>query len=169
MKSTACARIASALVLLIGGSVLAQTSATAGNVQPLNVKPGLWQITRTATWTGLPPQIAAVMKNGLPIKYNSCVKARDLTTNPWVNGSEEKCVWTVLNSTGTDMEVRGSSCNLGKEYGMTAEVHGKLHVVDPEDGTGSFAMTVTGNGQTMNGNAVYTGKWVGANCPAGMN
>jgi len=170
MKSKSFVRIITALaLLLICGSSFAQTSATSRNVQPLNVKPGLWQITKTMTWTGVPPQYASVMKNRLSTKYNSCVKAKDLTTNPWTNGSDEHCVWSVLNSTGTDMELQGSSCNLGKEYGMTTEVHGKLHVVDPGYGTGSLAITVTGNGETMNGNAQYTGKWIGASCPAGMN
>lgn len=168
MKSRSLTWIVIAVVL-VGRSFFAQTAATSGNVPPLDVKTGLWQITKTTTWTGLPPRYASAMKNGLPVKYNSCVKAKDLSTNPWTNGAEEKCVWTVLNSTGTDLEVKGSSCNFGKEYGMTAEVHGKLHVVDPEDGTGSFQITLTGNGQTMNGNSLYSGKWVAATCPAAVN
>jgi len=139
--------------------------SAAGNMQPLNVKTGLWQMTETVTWTGLPPQMASAMNNGRTIKYKSCVKTKDLSSNPWADGSGEKCAWTVLNSTGTDMEVRGTSCNLGKDYGMTAEVHGKVHVLDSENGTGSFAVTLTGNGQTMNGDASYTGKWIGASCP----
>jgi len=137
--------------------------------QPLKVKTGLWQMTETVTWTGLPPQMAAMMRNGQTRTYKSCVKAKDLNTNPWAEGSGEKCTWTVLNSTGTDMEVRGTSCDLGKDYGMTADVHGKIHVQDSENGTGSMAVTLTGNGQTMNGNASYNGKWIGASCPAGMN
>jgi len=144
-------------------------STAAGNVQPLNVKTGLWQMTETVTWTGLPPQLASVMRNGQTIKYKSCVKSKDLNTNPWADGSGEKCAWTVLNSTGTDMEVRGTSCEMGNGYGMMAEAHGKIHVLDSENGTGSFAVTLTGNGQTMNGHASYTGKWIGASCAASMN
>jgi len=155
-----------AAVLCLAAS-LAYTAV--GDVQPLNVKTGLWQMTETVTWTGLPPQMASMMKNGLTIKYKSCVKTKDLNTNPWVNGSGEKCVWTVLNSTGTDMEVRGTSCDMGKNYGMTSEAHGKIHVLDSENGTGSFAVTLTGNGQTMNGHASYTGKWISASCSSGMN
>ena len=156
---------AAALVCLLTALVFAAT----GDLKPLNVKTGLWQMTETVTWTGLPPQLASVMKNGQPRNYKSCVKEKDLSTNPWAEGSGEKCVWSVLNSTGTDMEVRGTSCDLGKEYGMTADVHGKIHVLDHENGTGAFAVTLTGNGQTMKGNASYTGKWVSATCPANMN
>ena len=77
--------------------------SAAGNMQPLNVKTGLWQMTETVTWTGLPPQMASAMNNGRTIKYKSCVKTKDLSSNPWADGSGEKCAWTVLNSTGTDM------------------------------------------------------------------
>ena len=137
----------------------------AEDLHPLNVKTGLWQMSETVTWTGLPPQYAATMKNGQPRNYKSCVKTKDLNTNPWAGGSGENCVWTVLKSTGTDMEVRGTSCDLGKNFGMTAEAHGTIHVSDSENGTGSFAVTMTGNGQTMNGHASYTGKWIAASCP----
>ena len=138
--------------------------AAAGNLQPLNVKTGLWQMTETVTWTGLPPQMAAVMRNGETRNYKSCVKTKDLSSNPWAEGSGENCTWTVLNSTGTDMEVKGTSCDLQKGSGMTADVHGKIHVLDSEDGTGSFTVTLTANGQTMNGHASYTGKRIGPNC-----
>lgn len=33
-------------------------------IQPLDVKTGLWQMSETVTWTGLPPQVAENMKNG---------------------------------------------------------------------------------------------------------
>ena len=109
------------------------------------------------------------MKNGQTVHYKSCVKPKDLSTNPWADGSGQKCAWTVLNSTGTDMEIRSTSCDLGKDYGMISEAHGKIHVIDSENGTGSFDITLTGNGQTMNGHATYTGKWSGATCSAGVN
>jgi Protein of unknown function (DUF3617) len=81
------------------------------------------------------------------------------------DGSGDKCTWTVLNSDGNDMEVQGTSCDLGKDYGIKAGVHGKIHVLDSENGTGSMEVTLTGNGQTMNGQASYTGKWIGESCP----
>ena len=52
---------------------------------------------------------------------------------------------------------------------MIAEAHGKIHVIDSENGTGSFDIALSGNGQTMNGHATYTGKWSGSTCPAGVN
>jgi len=156
--------------IAVAVTCLAASLATAaGDVHPLDVKTGLWQMTETITWTGLPPQMAAMMKNGRPVNYKSCVKEKDLRSNPWGNGSGEKCAWTVLKSSSTDMEVEGRSCEMGKNMGMTAEAHGTIHVLDSENGTGSFAIVLTGNGQTMNGHASYTGKWVAASCPADMN
>lgn len=149
--------------ILLGTAV---TLAIAASLHPLNVKPGLWQMTVTSTWKGLPPQFASAMASGRTRTYQTCVKPEDLSTNPWSEGSGEKCTWSVLNSTGTDMEVRGTSCEMGSEYGMTSEVHGKIHVIDSENGTGSFDVTMTGNGRTMSGHSSYTGKWVGSSCPA---
>jgi hypothetical protein len=157
-------------VMVVAAVCLMTCLATAaGDVRPLNVKTGLWQMTEVVNWTGLPPQYAAAMKNGQPRSYKSCVKEKDLSSNPWANGARDKCVWTVLKSTGSDMEVQGKSCDMGKEFGMTADVHGSIHVSDPENGTGEFSIVMTGNGQTMNGHANYTGKWVAASCPANMD
>jgi hypothetical protein len=147
----------------------ASLATAAGDVHPLNAKTGLWQITETVTWTGLPPQMSAMMKNGRTINYKSCVREKDLNGNPFANGADEKCNWKVLKSSSTDMEVQGNSCELGKEFGMTADIHGTIHVPDPENGTGSFTVVLTGNGQTMNGHANYSGKWTSATCPADMN
>jgi hypothetical protein len=135
---------------------------------PLNAKTGLWQMTEQITWVGLPPQMAA-LNNGPAVNYKSCVKSANLSSNPWGEGSADKCHWTVLSSNGTDMEVQGDSCELGKNYGMTANVKGTIHVTDPQDGTGTFDIVMTGNGQTMNGHATYTGTWVSSSCPADVN
>jgi len=136
---------------------------------PLNVKTGLWQMTETIKWINVPPEMAAIMNNRQPITYKSCVRPNHLNSNPWANGSHDNCTWTALKSTGTDMEVQATGCQLGENYGMIAEAHGTIHVMDSEDGTGSMDVTLTGNGRTMNGHASYKGMWIGATCPASMN
>lgn len=149
--------------------------AATGKIEPLKARTGLWQMTKTINWTlppQLPPQYAAVLQrqNGVPDKYKSCVKQENLTSNPWSEGTGEKCTWTVLKSTGTDMEIQGS-CDLSREWDMpaTAEGRGKIHIVDSENGTGSEDFTVTVNGMTAKGHASYTGKWIGATCTADVN
>lgn len=39
-------------------------------------------------------------------------------------------------------------------------------MLDSENATGSVEVTMTGNGQTMNGHASYTGKGIGAGAPS---
>jgi len=150
------------VALVLTGTAIA--AAVAATFHPLNVKTGLWQLTVTTTWTGLPPPLNAQMANTRTHSYQTCVRPRDLSTNPWSEGSGQNCKWTVVRSTDTDMEVRGTSCDIGNEYGMSSEIHGRIHVLDSENGTGSFDITMTGNGQTVTGHAAYTGKWVGASC-----
>jgi len=150
--------IAVALVCLA-----ASLATAAGDIHPLNAKTGLWQMTETITWTGLPPQYAAMMRNARPINYHSCVKEKDLSSNPWADGSGEKCKWTALKSSSSDMEVEGKSCQMGNLG--TADVHGTIHLSDSENGTGMFSIVLNANGQVMNGHATYVGKWVSATCP----
>lgn len=147
--------------------LVASLATAAGDVHPLDAKTGLWQITETMTWTGLPPQYANMMGSGRPINYKSCVKEKDLSSNPWAQGSREKCKWTVLKSSSTDTEVEAKSCDMGN--GAVADAHGAIHLTDSGNGTGAFSFVLTMNGQTMNGHATYTGKWVSTDCPRDMD
>ena len=162
---------ATVLVAQTQSTKSSQTPVTAPNVKPpglipLNVSTGLWQMTQTITWTGLPPQYAAALTNGVPTQYKSCVKQTDLLKNPWANGSGQKCSWTVVSSNGTDMEVQGT-CAPGNNDRISMQMHGKIHAVDSENGTGSVDVTLSG-GMNAKGHADYTGKWIGATCPADM-
>ena len=69
------------------------------NFQPLKVKTGLWQVTEISNLSGLPPEMLRMMgqtPGPRTITYKSCVTAKDLNSNPWAKGAEEKCTWTVL-------------------------------------------------------------------------
>src|SRR6202167_6347186 len=145
------------LMVVALGTAAAVVVAATGQLQPLNVKTGLWHMTKAIKWTDLPPQMAALMKAAPQTSsYDACVTTKDLTTNPFANGSGDDCTWTVLSSTSSDMELRGTGCQFGNSAGMAAEVHGQIHVLDPENGTGSMSVTLSGNGQTMHGVATYT-------------
>ncbi len=169
------------LICLVTSVVFAQ----AHKVQPLNVKTGLWQVTATSSISGLPPippdmqarldqmtpeQRAAIMSRfgGAPhtTTYKDCVTQKDLNTNAF-SGPDQKCKWDVLTSTGSDMEVRGGSCEAGRNQGMNTDVDVKLHAIDSEDVKGWVHGTATGNGRTVNISNTFTGKWLSATCPAG--
>jgi Protein of unknown function (DUF3617) len=124
------------------------------NYQPLNVKPGLWHVAGTNQFMG----------NSMKTDYKKCITAKDLNSNPWVNGPDQNCTWTVVTSTGTDMEIKGTSCDLGKDYGMTTNVNLKLHAVDSENVKALMQGSSTGNGQTMNVSGTFAGKWMGSSC-----
>ena len=94
--------------------------AATGQFQPINVKTGLWHMTKAIKWTDLPPQMAAMMKAApQTTSYDSCVTTKDLNSNPFANGSGDGCTWTVLSSTSTDMELRAKSRNSIAFAGIT--------------------------------------------------
>lgn len=157
-----------------------------GDVQPLNIKPGLWETTMTTTVSGLPPmpadmesklaqlppeqraKIEAMMKNrygGTPQTrtYQSCVKKEDLNKYPFAD-PEKKCTYTVTTSTGSKMEVSGS-CLPGSE-GMKFDFKVQLEATDSEHVKGTGQMVITGGGHSMNASYNGSGKWIGATCPA---
>lgn len=141
-----------ALAILFTATIL----LAADSNQTLDVKPGLWHVTGTNQFMG----------HTSKTDYKNCITAKDLSSNPWVNGSDEKCTWTVVTSTASDIEIKGTSCELGKEYGMSTNVDIKLHAVDTENVKASMQGTSTGNGQTLSSNGAFTGKWMGSSCSA---
>jgi hypothetical protein len=94
--------------MILLGAVLASATILLADssVQPLNVKPGLWEVTMNITINGMgtPPRTNT---------YRSCLKKEDLNKYPF-SDPEKKCAYTVLSSTGTTMEVRGT-CAPGSE------------------------------------------------------
>ncbi|HEV2134794.1 MAG TPA: DUF3617 family protein [Terracidiphilus sp.] len=174
--------------LIVFSAVLLTAAAVqaAGGLQPLHVRLGLWQSTvNNQLGGGLPPdmqarlaamppeqraRIEAMMQkqfNGTPQNstFKSCLTQKDLNESaPW--GSGTKCNWTVITSTSSDLEVKGTGCDAGKNQGMNSEFHIKIHVVDSEHVKATFDGTMSGNGHTMTMNGNYTSEWVAATCPA---
>jgi len=159
--------IAVGLICLAASVALAATA----KLQPLKVKTGLWQMTQKVTSSeNVPPQFAPMIKNAVPMSYKSCVKPTDLIVNPWSNGSDtKKCTWTTVSSTGTYMEVQGTCSLRNNEGGASMQMHGKIHALDSEHGTGTMKVSVNFNGQAMKYTVDLTGKWLAATCPADMN
>jgi Protein of unknown function (DUF3617) len=157
-----------------------------GKVKPLNVKTGLWQTTSTTTVTGsmgIPPEMAAkltpaqragfeaAMKkqaSGVPRTrtYKSCLTEKNLTEDPFADKNDKfKCQETVIQSTGTELEVR-EACTDSRSK---SDVHLVLHASSSEHVTGSGNVVVTMGGHTMHSVKKMDSKWVGASCPAGTH
>jgi hypothetical protein len=144
--------------------------------QPLNVKPGLWQVDMTLNYTGLPPQMQAMLNQMTPQQraasglggtktYKQCVAAKDLN-KPMVQG-DDTCHWTILKSSSSDLDVRGTACQAGKEQGLSTEVEVKVHAIDSEHVKATVHGTGTGNGVNATLDGTYAGKWIGETCPVG--
>ena len=176
-----------ALFVLLLTSLCPIVFAGSGNIQPLNVKTGLWQTTMTSTFSGAPPitpdmqarlaqmppeqraRMEAMIKNqfgGVPQThtYKSCITKEDLNKYPF-SDPKQHCNYEVLNSTGSQMNASGT-CT--EENGMKTDFKIRFDALDSEDVKGTGQIAISGGGHTMNGNYSGTGKWLSASCPAGM-
>ena len=176
-------------VILISVCLLsAMVVSVSGNVNPLSLKPGLWQTTMTSTINGAPPmtpdmeaklaqmppeqraRFEAMLKSrygGKPQTqtWKSCVKKEDLNKYPFEDPNK-KCTYTVQSSTGSKMDVQGT-CMAGSEgYKYDFKLH--LEMADSEHATGTGQMVISQSSQTMTGNYSGSSKWIGATCPADM-
>jgi len=150
----------------------------AGKYQPLNVKTGTWQTTFTTTTSGAPPipqdmldkmtpeqraRFDAMMKkmaSGKPTTRTSksCLTREKLEKDPF--NDRKSCKETVINSTGSKMEIQ----EICTEEQSTITANVRIEASDSENVKGWMQSTVTGEGRTMNVNATFTSKWIGAAC-----
>jgi hypothetical protein len=155
-------------------------SQPAAKLQPLNVKPGLWESTRTIKRAGemaipaemlnrlTPEQRARMeerMKANSTARTNSttekhCVTQEDLERDRLKLAEARECTTTVLNSTSTSVKAK-LVCEI---EGMHATGTLELLAVDPEHVNGSYQSTINGNGHPMNVEATWTAKWLGSSC-----
>jgi Protein of unknown function (DUF3617) len=145
-------------MILLGAMLASATILLAdSSVQPLNVKPGLWEVTMNMTISGSKaPQTRT---------YRSCLKKEDLNKYPFVD-PDKKCTYTVSSSTGSTMEASGT-CAPGSE-GARIDFKLRLDALDTENVKGTGQMTMSMNGSSMNGNYAATAKWIGSSCPAAV-
>src|SRR5947209_5489955 len=170
--------------LLIAVFATASVAAVATkDVQHMNVKTGLWEVTNTISRAGkmpitpemmarLTPQQRAKLearmkaqsaKNSTTDVHTSCLTKEQLEQGPAFGKETESCTQKVLNSTSTQADV-ALACEM---EGMTA--NGTLHMEasDPEHVTGTATLTSKGAGQTMDVNSSFTAVWKQASCDEG--
>jgi hypothetical protein len=155
-------------------------SQTAAKVQPLNIKPGLWESTRTINRTGTLPIPAEMLSRLTPeqrarmeerMKANSaahtstttekhCVTKEDLEKDRLKLAETKECTTTVLNSTSTTVNAK-FVCD---QEGMQATGTLELVAADPEHLNGTYHSTANADGHTMNVAGNWTSKWLGSSC-----
>jgi hypothetical protein len=148
-------------------------------IQPLNVKPGLWETTTTLKRSGAPPvspetlaRLTAEQRARLEQRMNAnsggstntateqhCVTKEDVEKADFGQGKGE-CTYSIETSTST--QGKGSySCDV---EGM--RVNGNLEITapDPEHIKGSSHGSLNGGGRTMNVESTFTSKFLSASC-----
>ena len=168
------ALLAAAVFVFASGAAVAQ-------FQALNAKTGQWQMTTTSTVNmTIPPEMQAALSRLPPAQqqalrnrfggapetrtYKSCITQADLAKGPFQDPNQ-KCDWTVVTSTASDVEMRGTTCRSADgKNDMTGAFSVKIHIIDSENATGTIQINGTGSGQTFSSNSSITGKWLGATC-----
>jgi hypothetical protein len=154
--------------------------AADSSLKPLNIKPGLWESTRTINTAGEMPIPAELLNRLTPeqrarmeerMKAHSaahantatekhCVTKEDLEKDRLKLAEAKECTTTVFNSTSTSVKAK-LVCDT---EGMHATGTLELVAANPEHLTGSYHSTMNGNGHTMNVEGTWTSKWVSASC-----
>lgn len=148
-------------------------------IQPLNVKPGLWETTATYKTSGAPPippetlaKLTPQQRARLEERMNAnsagssntvtdkhCVTKQDVEKADFGQGKGE-CTYTVQTSTST--QAKGKySCNV---EGMTVNGAVDIAAPDPEHITGSTQGSLSGGSRTMNVESTFASKFLSASC-----
>jgi hypothetical protein len=162
-------------VLLAGVCALAISAAYA--TTPLNVKTGQWESTRITRIEGntipkaalaqMPPERRAKIEQAMaaraaakpaPKTSTSCLTEKERNDGGFAE-TDDDCKKTVVSATATHWETT-LTCN---RDGMTQTGHMTLDAPSSDRVIGKMELT-TGEGGKIT--VDFTGKWVGANCPA---
>lgn len=155
-------------------------SQSAPKLQPLNIKPGLWESTRALKRTGALPIPSEMLNRLTPeqrarmeerIRANSgthantkteqhCVTKEDLEKHRMTLADSKECTTTLLNSTSTTVKAK-FVCD---ENGIQASGTLELVAADPEHLNGSYRSTANAQGNTMNVEGTWTSRWLGSSC-----
>jgi len=179
------------VVLAIATTLTAQTDshkmqkpqsapkAVGVKLQPMNVKPGLWETTTTYSMVGEMPIPASMLARLSPeqrarmeerMKANSAATSRTVTDQSCLTKEDlenadfaenkDQCTQTILSSTGS--KAAGTiSCNL---EGVTVNGSLEIEAVDQEHVKGSSHGTTTGGGHARKVDSIFASKWLGPKC-----
>jgi len=154
----------------------------ADKLQPLNAKLGLWEITTTSQFSGLPPIPADVLAKmspeqrakmeamfkqkashgGVPTTSQTCVTQEKLNKAPFSEG-KQSCQRTIISSTSQLAEFR-EECT--EPDGTKRIMDGKFELSGDTNMKGSMKVKASGSGKAMNVNLDMSGKWIGSDCGA---
>jgi len=173
--------------------IFVATAASAATT-PLNVKPGLWEMTMQIDPSGMPgmpgmPQIPQAVLDAMPpdqratfesmlksqqSQFNSqlskteversCLTKADLN-QPFILGETRQCTHRVISSTGSKMEIE-ALCT--QDAGVKTTVSTRLEALSPERVTSIVTMKADSktprDGRAMTMTSRMNARWLGADC-----
>ena len=159
-------------------AALLTVSLSAGSAEKLNVKLGLWEITSTSRFSGMPPLPKEVLDRMTPqqradmeakIKAaaseepdtdtsSECITQDDLD-KPFNSANAEECTQTIVRTTRNTQEIRLNCTGKTKGSGVF-----RVTTPTPETMTGDLDLKVGEGAQTMTITAKLKGRWLGADC-----
>jgi hypothetical protein len=165
------------------GVVLAAAPVWAtGATEPLDIKPGLWQITLTVRTSGLPPMPPGVFAKLKPEERaridaqtkertaqgprisvkRSCLREKELHQPllPAFGGEGQGCRQTVTRASRAGQEIR-VDCGKGAEQGGGTV---RVEAIDPENAKVTSSWSMTDGARTLRMSSTATLKWLGAVC-----
>jgi hypothetical protein len=153
---------------------LAFTSTVAFS-EPLDVKPGLWEVTTTTAMSGMPPmdysgmppeqrarieaamQASQAMSQGVKVR-KSCLTREKLAREPFQEKDNESCTHTVISSTRTMWQAK-LKCTEPKSTGEF-----KIEALSRERIKGTVQMNASDDQHAMAVQVSIAGKWLGSAC-----
>ena len=153
----------------------------ADNITPLNVKEGLWEMTVTHSMSGMPAtpnippdvlakmppeqraRVEAAMKGGPSTDVRKeCITKEKLEKHSAFSNNRGDCTRTVVNSTGSKLEVKihCEEKQASTDGTLVLETVGSDHV----KGTMQMQSATNANGHTMNMNFTFSSKYLGPAC-----
>jgi hypothetical protein len=164
---------------LIAATVSVAALSIAFAAEPLNIKPGLWEMTTTMTMSGAPlyvegmnaasrAEYAKSWKEGLgkpeTSKEKQCITAKDIKEADLFQdqtSAGKECKRTAARQTSTEWSM-SSEC---KDAHTTNVIQFAYTAPSPDRFVGTMKSTLTSpNGKTVM-EAKTTARWVGASCP----
>jgi hypothetical protein len=150
-------------------------ASTVAFSEPLDVKPGLWEVTTTTAMSGMPPMDYSGMtpeqKSRIEAAMNarqamgasahvrkSCVTREKLAREPFQEKDNESCTHTVISSTRTMWQAK-LSCTEPKSTGEF-----KIEAPSRERIKGSMQINASDDQHAMAVQVSIAGKWLGSAC-----
>jgi hypothetical protein len=174
--------LAATLAVTVAGTPASAPAWAAGASEPLDIKPGIWEITLTVRTTGRPPMPPEAVAKLTPEERaridakarekaaagprttvkRSCLDEKELRQPLTLTfgGAGPGCRQTVTSASRTRQEIR-VDCGKGAPHGGGTV---RIEATDPENAKVSSNWSATDGARTMKMSSTAILKWLGADC-----